>query len=135
MESPSSNKCRSAWRTSLTKSLPLAPALTAKTPHHLLQSLMQLMGLRAQGRGGHGTLLADLLDEVRHRLISSIRVRVEHAMGGVKRYRMVKDRLRNWKAGFRDLVFETCCGLHNFRLNFRPWHYKPITYLNYLLKS
>ena len=23
----------------------------------------------------------------------------------------------------RDLVIETCCGLHNFRLNFRPWHY------------
>jgi hypothetical protein len=36
----------------------------------------------------------------------------------------VKDKLRNWKAGFRDLVMETCCGLHNFRLNFRPWHYE-----------
>jgi len=74
-------------------------------------------------------------DKVRNRLISSIRVRVEHAIGGVKRYRMVKDTLRNWKAGFRDLVFETCCGLHNFRLNFRPWHYKPVTYLDILLKS
>ena len=31
-------------------------------------------------------------DKVRNRLISSIRVRVEHAIGGVKRYRMVKDR-------------------------------------------
>jgi hypothetical protein len=74
-------------------------------------------------------------DKVRNRLISGIRVRVEHAIGGVKRYRIVKEKLRNWKPGFRDLVFETCCGLHNFRLNFRPWHYKPITYLNYLLKS
>ena len=74
-------------------------------------------------------------DKVRNRLISGIRVRVEHAIGGVKRYRIVKEKLRNWKPGFRDLVFETCCGLHNFRLNFRPWHYKPITYLNCLLKS
>lgn len=74
-------------------------------------------------------------DKVRNRLISSIRVRIEHAIGGVKRYRIVKDKLRNWKPGFRDLVFEICCGLHNFRLNFRPWHYKPITYLDYLLKS
>jgi hypothetical protein len=74
-------------------------------------------------------------DKVRNRLISGIRVRVEHAIGGVKRYRIVKDKLRNWKRGLRDLVFETCCGLHNFRLNFRPWHYKPITYLNCLLKS
>ncbi len=55
--------------------------------------------------------------------ISRIRIRVEHAIGGVKRYRIVKDRLRNWKQGFRDLVMETCCGLHNFRLDFRPWHY------------
>ena len=74
-------------------------------------------------------------DKVRNRLISGIRVRIEHAIGGVKRYRIIKDKLRNWQPGFRDLVFETCCGLHNFRLNFRPWHYEPITYLNCLLKS
>ena len=46
----------------------------------------------------------------RNRLISSIRVRVEHAKG------IVKDKLRNWKKGFSDLVMETCCGLHNFRI-------------------
>ncbi len=56
--------------------------------------------------------------------ISSIRIRVEHAIGGVKRYRIVKDKIRNWKQGFRDQVMETCCGLHNFRLNSRPWHYE-----------
>jgi hypothetical protein len=58
-----------------------------------------------------------------NRLISRIRVRVEHAIAGVKRYRIVKDQLRNWKANFRDQVMETCCGLHNFRLRFRPWAY------------
>lgn len=57
---------------------------------------------------------------------SSIRIRIEHAIGGVKRYRIVKDKIRNWKPGFKDAVFETCCGLHNFRLNFRPWQYRPI---------
>jgi len=55
--------------------------------------------------------------------ISGIRVRVEHTIGGVKRYRIVRDQLRNWKDDFRDRVMETCCGLHNFRLNFRPWQY------------
>ena len=65
-----------------------------------------------------------------NRNISSIRIRVEHAIGGVKRFRIVKDKLRNWKKGFSDKVIETCCGLHNFRLNFRPWGYKP-----HLLKS
>jgi hypothetical protein len=58
-----------------------------------------------------------------NRLISSIRIRIEHAIGGVKRYRVVKDKLRLWKEGVRDLVLEICCGLHNFRLRFRPWHY------------
>lgn len=58
-----------------------------------------------------------------NRAISKTRVRIEHVIGGVKRYRIVKDKLRNWKANFRDKVMETCCGLHNFRLNFRPWHY------------
>ncbi|MFQ5852996.1 MAG: transposase family protein [Candidatus Binatia bacterium] len=56
-------------------------------------------------------------EKLRNRLIASLRVRIEHAIGGVKRSRIVKDQLRNWKAGFRDLVFETCCGLHNFRLH------------------
>jgi hypothetical protein len=67
-------------------------------------------------------------DEKEHnRLISRIRIRIEHAIGGVKRYRIVKDKIRNWKQGFRDKVMETCCGLHNFRLNFRPWHYEALT--------
>lgn len=58
-----------------------------------------------------------------NRRISSLRIRVEHAIGGVKRYRIVKDLVRARKDNFRDRVMETCCGLHNFRLNFRPWHY------------
>jgi hypothetical protein len=65
-------------------------------------------------------------DKDLNRLISKIRIRVEHAIGGVKRYRIVKDKIRNWKQGFRDKVMETCCGLHNFRLNFRPWRYETL---------
>jgi DDE superfamily endonuclease len=60
--------------------------------------------------------------ETNHR-ISSIRIRIEHAIGGVKRYRIVKDKIRLLKDGIRDAVMETCCGLHNFRLQYRPWHY------------
>lgn len=66
-------------------------------------------------------------DKEDNQAISSVRIRVEHAIGGVKRYRIVKDKIRNWKKGFRDQVMETCCGLHNFRLNFRPWHYRAIS--------
>jgi DDE superfamily endonuclease/Helix-turn-helix of DDE superfamily endonuclease len=66
-------------------------------------------------------------EKAQNRLISSIRVRVEHAINGIKRYRIVKDQLRNWRANFRDQVMETCCGLHNFRLRFRPWLYFSVT--------
>ncbi|MBE7467729.1 MAG: hypothetical protein HS114_01130 [Anaerolineales bacterium] len=66
-------------------------------------------------------------DKRDNQLIAQIRIRVEHAIGGVKRYRMVKDKIRNWKENFRDQVMETCCGLHNFRLDFRPWYYDNLT--------
>jgi hypothetical protein len=51
---------------------------------------------------------------------------MEHAIGGVQRLRIVKEKIRNWKADFRDSVMEVCCALHNFRLNFRPWRYPPL---------
>jgi DDE superfamily endonuclease len=70
-------------------------------------------------RGGELTLL----DKAANRAISSIRIRIEHAIGGVKRYRMVKDKIRLLKDRIRDTVMETCCGLHNFRLQYRPWNY------------
>jgi hypothetical protein len=62
-------------------------------------------------------------EQATNRRISSISIRMEHAIGGVKRYRMVKDKIRRLKDGIRDTVMETCCGLHNFRLLYRPWNY------------
>jgi hypothetical protein len=62
-------------------------------------------------------------EQATNRRISSIRIRIEHAIGGVKRYRIVKDKIRLLKDGIRDTVMETCCGLHNLRLQYRPWHY------------
>lgn len=62
-------------------------------------------------------------EKATNRAISSIRIRIEHAIGGVKRYRMVKDKIRLLRDGIRDTIMETCCGLHNFRLQYRPWHY------------
>lgn len=66
------------------------------------------------------------LDKSRNQWLASLRIRIEHALGGVQRSRIVKDKLRNWKQGFRDSVMVLCCGLHNFRLKFRPWHYAPL---------
>ncbi len=49
------------------------------------------------------------------------RLRIEHVNSSVKRCRIVKDRIRLWKEGIRDLVMELCCALHNFRVRLAPW--------------
>jgi hypothetical protein len=49
------------------------------------------------------------------------RLRIEHVNSSVKRCRIVKDRIRLWKEGIRDLVMERCCALHNFRVRLTPW--------------
>ena len=49
------------------------------------------------------------------------RLRIEHVNSRVKRCRLVKDRIRLWKEGVRDLVMELCCALHNFRVRLTPW--------------
>lgn len=47
------------------------------------------------------------------------RVKVEHSIGYVKIYRIVKDRIRIRKNNARDTVMELCCGLANFKLHRR----------------
>jgi DDE superfamily endonuclease/Helix-turn-helix of DDE superfamily endonuclease len=51
-------------------------------------------------------------------VISSQRIAVEHTIGGVKVYHIVRDVFRNIRPGFDDLVMETACGLHNLRLDY-----------------
>jgi hypothetical protein len=60
--------------------------------------------------------LADLFF---NRLISSVRIRVEHVIASIKRCRIVKDVFRNTKAGLSDLVMCIACALHNWRISFR----------------
>jgi hypothetical protein len=62
-------------------------------------------------------------EQATNRRISSISIRIEHASGEVKRDRMVKANIRLLRDSIRDSMMETCCGLHNFRLQYRPWHY------------
>jgi hypothetical protein len=63
-----------------------------------------------------------------NRWIASIRIRLEPAIGGVKCDRIVKDNFRLLKDGLRETVRETCCGLHNFRLPYRPAGYGPVAH-------
>ena len=63
-------------------------------------------------RGGE----LDFFERFFNRIVSTSRIRVEHAIGGVKRCRILKDTFRNTKKGFSDLIMEVGCGLHNFRV-------------------
>jgi len=49
------------------------------------------------------------------------RVRIEHVNSSVKRCRIVKDTIRLFKDGIRDMVAEISCALHNFRVRLTPW--------------
>jgi DDE superfamily endonuclease len=60
-------------------------------------------------------------EQMANQALHARRLRIEHVNSSVKRCRIVKDRIRLWKAGIRDLVMELCCALHNFRVRLTPW--------------
>jgi hypothetical protein len=62
-----------------------------------------------------------LEEQLANQALNQRRLRIEHVNSSVKRCRIVKDRLRLWKLGVRDLVMEICCALHNFRVRLTPW--------------
>ena len=53
-----------------------------------------------------------------NKLLASKRVSVEHMMAGVKRLRIVKDKIR-FKEIERDQAMLIACGLHNLRITYR----------------
>ena len=62
-----------------------------------------------------------LEQKVANQVLTRRRLRIEHVHSSVKRCRIVKDTIRLWKEGVRDLVMEICCALHNFRVRLTPW--------------
>jgi hypothetical protein len=56
----------------------------------------------------------------RNRRLARRRVRIEHVNSRVKRCRMLKETIRVWKAGIRDMVMEIGCALHNLRVRLTP---------------
>jgi len=65
----------------------------------------------------NGSLTA--IDKLNNQSISSLRVEVEHHIGGIKRCQILVQPFRNWVDHYVDDVMETACGLHNFRLTHR----------------
>jgi len=66
-------------------------------------------------RGGELTAA----EKVANRKLAQLRVRVEHAIAGVKRSRIVKDVFRNTAPEMSDESMEAACGLHNLRVEHR----------------
>jgi hypothetical protein len=68
-------------------------------------------------------------ERVYNRMISQIRVAEEHILARVKRVRIVKERFRNTKPKFADLVMLIACGLHHLRQSVR--HPVPVDGYSY----
>jgi len=62
-----------------------------------------------------------LAQQVVNQALHQRRLGIEHVNSSVKRCRIVKDRIRLWKEGIRDVVMDICCALHNFRVRLTPW--------------
>ena len=58
-------------------------------------------------------------EKAQNKAISGIRVRVEHAIAGIKRLLITTDKFRNKKGSFNDKVMLISCGLWNHHLKFR----------------
>lgn len=63
----------------------------------------------------------ELTDEQKaeNQIIASFRIRNEHAIGGMKRCRIMKDVIRIHDSEKRDMIFSSCAGLQNLRTIFR----------------
>ena len=62
------------------------------------------------------------VEKQENKRISGVRIKVEHAIGGMKKCRIVKERFRCHKFGFEDMVILIACGLHNFRISHKMSH-------------
>jgi hypothetical protein len=60
-----------------------------------------------------------IAEKASNRAISRVRVRVEHSLGGAKVFHIARDVYRNHRTNYEDLLFETACGLHNLRCDYR----------------
>jgi len=57
-------------------------------------------------------------EKATNRALSQVRIYVENAIGGIKRYNILVHRFRNHKHNFEDDVIGICAGLWNFALSY-----------------
>jgi len=57
-------------------------------------------------------------EKVKNKIISGFRVIIEHAICGIKRFRITTDKFRNRRIGFDDTVMLLSCGLWDYHLKY-----------------
>lgn len=82
------------------------------------QGLDKLYGNVVMPKKGTKKNPLSLADKANNKVISSIRVVVEHALAGIKRFRVLTDTLRNKIGLFDDMIMEVACGLWNYHLRY-----------------
>jgi len=94
--------------------------LSCRDPVKMLTDL-GFLGLKIQGiktfmpqRKPRGGELTDD-EKIKNKLLSSIRVKAEHAIAGAKRNKSISDTCRSIKKETPDLLMSIACGLHNLR--------------------
>ena len=63
-----------------------------------------------------------------YQLLSRDRIFIENVLAHVKIMRIVKDKNRNRKDDFRDLIINTAVSLHNHRVTKDEFHFCPNKY-------
>ncbi len=66
----------------------------------------------------HEKELSDL-KKAYNRKLAQWRVRIEHAIGGIKRYRILAERIRLKSINQMNTILEVCAGLWNLRIRLR----------------
>jgi hypothetical protein len=69
------------------------------------------------------------IDKLYNQLLASVRVKVEHVMAGLKRIRIVKDKIRQQGEQIRGHVMLVACGLHNLRITHRNLSWYGLLYI------
>ena len=80
---------------------------------------MQFCHLRPPGKA-----LTALQKQI-NKAIGSARIRVEHAFSGVKRLRIIRNKIRLKTYQVRDQVFKIAAALHNLRVSYRAIQCQP----------
>src|SRR5207237_10758582 len=109
---------RMTRRSPIARAFPIRRRLSyTRTPDARGTSQRERQLARRKKKPPRGELTA--AEKRTNRKLARIRVKVEHALAGVKRSRIVKDVLRNTKEGVSDSAMQAACGLHNLRFQQR----------------